>query len=235
VHLDGERAIWVSDDGRWHWDEKAQAWTRRPTGRGNQPEPDDPPRDEPSPDDPRDEPSPDEPLPGEALSDEPLPGEALSDEPTPDESPADDEPVGLDTGLGLDRMWSPPGRPARRKLRLAWSGERMGRRTRLVLAGAAAVVLSGAALAVLLPDGDGGTDGAPPAPAHAYSTEAQESYLKQCRANPAGSDQLCGCSLDRFQARYSQEDFVALQARFAAKDPTAVQQFTAIAAACLPH
>ena len=104
-----------------------------------------------------------------------------------------------------------------------------------MLAGTAAAALTGIGLAVLLPGGDTETVGAPPASAHAYSTEAQESYLQQCRANPAGTDELCGCSLARFQARYSQQDFVALQARFAAKDATAVQQFTAVAAACLPH
>ena len=160
----------------------------------------------------------------------------LRDSSTDEPAPTSDEPVGLDAGLGLDRMWSPPGaKPARLTLRRVWSGKRTNRRTRLVLAGTAAAALTGAALAILLPGGDTETVGAPPAPAHTYSTDAQESYLQQCRANPAGSDEFCGCSLARFQARYSQEDFVALQTRFAANDPTAVQQFTAIAAACLPH
>ena len=76
---------------------------------------------------------------------------------------------------------------------------------------------------------------ATPTPAHAYSTQAQEGYLRNCRANLGGSKPLCGCSLARFQARYSQEEFVSLQDRFAAKDPTALQQFTAVAAACIPH
>lgn len=202
MHLDGERAIWVSDDGRWHWDAEAQSWTSRPS-RGDPTEP----------------------------VETPATLEPSADEP----APAANEPLGLDAGLGLDRMWSPPGaKPARRKLRAAWSGEKASRRTRLLLAGIAAVALTGAALAVLLRGGGADTVVRPPATVHAYSTEAQESYLQQCRAN-AGSNDLCGCSLARFQARYSQEDFVALQARFAANDPTAVQQFTAIAAACLPH
>ena len=134
------------------------------------------------------------------------------------------------------RMWSPPGaKRARIKLHPFWSGEKASRRTRRLLAGIAAVALAGAAVAVLLRDGGADTLATPPAPAHAYSTEAQESYLRQCQANAGKYSDLCGCSLARFQARYSQEDFVALQARYAAKDPTAVQQFTAIAAACLPH
>jgi hypothetical protein len=205
VHLDGERAIWVSDDGRWHWDAEAQSWKSRPTDRGD---------------------------PTEPVKTPAAPHESLPEEP----APAAHEPLGLDAGLGLDRAWSPPGaKPDLRKLRRAWSGERTSRPTRLLLAGIAAAVLTGGALAVLLPGGGADTVTAPPAPAHAYSTEAQESYLQQCRANAGESNDLCGCSLARFQARYSQEDFIALQGRFAARDPTAVQQFTAIAAACLPH
>ncbi len=205
VRLDRERAIWVSDDGRWQWDAKAQRWTgRSSTRRGDPSEP----HETPAPDDP----------------------------PTDEAEPTSDEPVGLDAGLGLGRMWSPPdARSSRRTLRGVWSGAKTSRRTRLVLAGTAAAALTGAALVLLLPGGDTEKVGAPPLAAHAYSTEAQESYLQQCRANPEGSDELCGCSLAKFQERYSQEDFVALQARFAAQDPTAVQQFTAIAAACLPH
>ena len=127
VHLDGERAIWVSDDGCWQWDAEAQSWTSRPC-RGD---------------------------PTEQVKTPAAPHESLPDEPTP----AADESLGLDAGLGLDRMWSPPGaKPARRKLRWLWSGEKASRRARLLLAGIAAAALIGAALAVLLP-GRGHRDG----------------------------------------------------------------------------
>lgn len=207
MHLDGERAVWVSDDGRWFWDSETQAWLSLPTsGSDDPPEPFE---------------TPPTPTSDESSADDPV--------------PAPDEPVGLDAGLGLDRMWSPPGAKASSRPPRAGSRGRTSRRTRVLVAGIAAVTLTGAALAFLPRGGETDPVAATPAPAHAYSTQAQEGYLRNCRANLGGSKPLCGCSLARFQARYSQEEFVSLQDRFAAKDPTALQQFTAVAAACIPH
>jgi hypothetical protein len=208
VRLDGERALWVSDDGRWQWDAKTQSWVSR-SSEG----------------------------PNSLKSSVSHKTAELDVGPADGPAPASDEHAGLDAGLGLARMWSPPdGKPARRP-RVAWPASASSRRIRLLAVGIGAVILAGTALALAFGPGNGATrsDPATPAPAHAYSTQAQESYLRKCRADPGGSEALCGCSLARFQARYSQDEFVALQARFAAQDPTAQQQFAAIAAACIPH